>query len=51
MNEYCYHERAIPISKVLEKLQKLQEEVYGCGNGKIKLQMFIKEIKREYDIN
>lgn len=50
MNEYCYNERSIPISKILEKLEQLQKETYGCGNGKIKIQMFIKELKREYDI-
>ena len=34
----------------LVKLQELEESIYGCGNGRVKVNAFIKQIKRDYDI-
>lgn len=38
------------ITEFVEKLQKLEESIYGCGNGRVKVNAFIKQIKRDYDI-
>lgn len=40
----------VDIKEVLEHLQKLENEIYGCGNGKVKVNKYIKELKRIYGI-
>lgn len=38
------------ITEFVEKLKQLEESIYGCGNGRVKVNAFIKQIKRDYDI-
>ena len=38
------------IIEFIEKLQELENSIYGCGNGRVKVNTFIKQIKRDYDI-
>ena len=38
------------IEEFIKKLEILESEVYGCGNGRVKINAFIKQIKRDYDI-
>lgn len=38
------------IEEFVKKLQELEESIYGCGNGRVKVNNFIKQIKRDYDI-
>jgi len=38
------------IEEFIKKLEVLEHEVFGCGNGKVKINSFIKQIKRDYDI-
>ena len=38
------------IEEFIRKLQELEESIFGCGNGKVKVNTFIKQIKRDYDI-
>ena len=38
------------IIEFVAKLQTLEESIYGCGNGRVKVNTFIKQIKRDYDI-
>lgn len=38
------------ITEFVAKLQTLEESIFGCGNGRVKVNTFIKKIKKEYDI-
>lgn len=38
------------IKDFILKLEGLEREIYGCGNGRVKVNAFIKQIKRDYDI-
>ena len=38
------------IKEFVSKLEILRDEIYGCGNGRVKVDLFIKQIKRDYDI-
>lgn len=46
MNKDCKQ----TIIEFIAKLQELEESIYGCGNGRVKVNSFIKQIKRDYDI-
>ena len=38
------------IIEFIKKLQLLEDSIYGCGNGKVKVNAFIKQIKKDYGI-
>lgn len=38
------------IREVLAKLEILRDEIYGCGNGRIKVDMYIKQLRRDYGV-
>lgn len=38
------------ITEFVAKLQELEESIYGCGNGRVKINAFKKQIIRDYDI-
>lgn len=32
--------------KIIKQLEKIRDEIYGCGNGRDLLDRYIKEVKR-----
>lgn len=38
------------IKEFVVKLQELENSIFGCGNGRVKVNTFIKQIKKDYDI-
>lgn len=40
----------IDLQQILDELTILRDEIYGCGNGRVKVDKFIKDIKRKYGI-
>jgi hypothetical protein len=41
----------IDLQIIIDKLTELEHSIYGCGNGRVKVNSFIKQLKRDYDIN
>lgn len=40
----------IELQIILDKLTELRDKIYGCGNGRNEVDKFIKQLKRDYDI-
>jgi hypothetical protein len=41
----------VNIEEIIEKLIVLRDEIYGCGNGRVKVDKFVKDLKRNYGIS
>jgi hypothetical protein len=40
----------IDIQIIIDKLTELEHSIYGCGNGRVKVNSFIKKLKQDYEI-
>lgn len=40
----------VDLNEIIEKLTELEHSIYGCGNGRVKVNAFIKKLKQEYGI-
>ena len=40
----------IELQIILDKLIDLRDNSYGCGNGRNEIDKFIKQLKRDYDV-
>ena len=40
----------VDINEIIAKLQEIENESYGCGNGRVIINKWIKQLKRDYGI-